>query len=520
MTNLIANYGLWALCVGVMLESAGMPVPGETALIVAAVLAAHGLFSLSSVIAVAAVAAAVGDNVGYWIGRRGGRLLLERWRPLAQYADRILPPAEHFFASHGGKSVFLARFIPVLRVAGAFTAGVARMPWWRFVLWNVAGGVTWAAAVGVVAYNLGAAAAATIGRFGLVGTAIVIAGAAIVFILMLRVRRAQVGKSVTPFASSPDPPHAAGIFPPETPHSAHDGARLPTPSTVHHGPVARRAGPRLLAPGQVLSQQSRWWSEHDMVTRLIDRFYERRLFDDVRRGHVPRHLGLIQDGHRRYAREAGFSNVTGYRLGAAKAEEVLTWCAQLKIPIVTLWWLSTENLSREPDDVAAVLEVIEGKLPEWIQGGWVERLGIRIRPIGKLERLPASVRRALQLAESSTRDHDRLLLNIGVGYGGRQEIIDAIQGYLHDSFRRQDPPDDIVRGLTADAVAKYLYTYDCPDPDLIIRTSGEVRLSGFMLWQSAYSEYYFCDAYWPAFRRIDFLRAVRSYQQRQRRFGR
>ncbi len=257
-----------------------------------------------------------------------------------------------------------------------------------------------------------------------------------------------------------------------------------------------------------------------MLKRLIYRFYERRLLDEVLREHLPRHLGLIQDGHRRYAREAGFSNVKGYRLGAAKTEEVLAWCAQLRIPMVTLWWLSTENLSREPDDVAAVLEVIEGKLQEWIQRGWAERLGIRIRPIGTLELLPASVRRALESAERTTHDNQRLLLHVGVGYGGRQEIIDAVKGYLHDSFMRRDPPEEIVQRLTADMVAKYLYTYDCPDPDLIIRTSGEVRLSGFMLWQSAYSEFYFCDAYWPAFRKIDFLRAIRSYQQRHRRFGR
>jgi short-chain Z-isoprenyl diphosphate synthase len=256
-----------------------------------------------------------------------------------------------------------------------------------------------------------------------------------------------------------------------------------------------------------------------MLKRLLYRVYERRLLDEIVHGHLPRHLGLIQDGHRRYAREAGFSNVKGYRLGAAKAEEVLTWCAALGIPMVTLWWLSTENLSREPDDVAAVLDVIEGKLPEWTGRGLAHRLGIRIRPIGKLELLPASVRRTLQGAEAATVHHDQLLLNIGVGYSGRQEIIDAVKGYLHDSFMRQEAPDAILHGLTADAVGKHLYTPDCPDPDLIIRTSGEVRLSGFMLWQSAYSEFYFCDAYWPAFRKIDFLRAIRSFQQRQRRFG-
>jgi short-chain Z-isoprenyl diphosphate synthase len=137
----------------------------------------------------------------------------------------------------------------------------------------------------------------------------------------------------------------------------------------------------------------------------------------------------------------------------------------------------------------------------------------------KLELLPVSTLQALQAAESATRDQDRLLLNVAVGYGGRQEIIDAVSGYVRDCVMRGDPSDEMLRGLTAEALDKYLYTYDCPDPDLIIRTSGEVRLSGFMLWQSAYSEYYFCDAYWPAFRKIDFLRALRSYQQRHRRFG-
>jgi short-chain Z-isoprenyl diphosphate synthase len=149
----------------------------------------------------------------------------------------------------------------------------------------------------------------------------------------------------------------------------------------------------------------------------------------------------------------------------------------------------------------------------------MEQLGIRIRPIGKLELLPASALRALQKAEDATRQNARLLLNVGVGYGGRQEIVDAVKGYLCEQFGRLRSPEEILGGLSPDAVAKYLYTYDCPDPDLIIRTSGEVRLSGFMLWQSAYSEYYFCDVHWPDFRKVDLLRAIRAYQQRKRRFG-
>ena len=257
-----------------------------------------------------------------------------------------------------------------------------------------------------------------------------------------------------------------------------------------------------------------------MLKHVLYRLYEQRLLRDVAQGRIPRHLGLIQDGHRRYAREAGLSNLKGYRLGATKAEEVLTWCAHLRIPMVTLWWLSTENLSRDVVDVSAVLDVIEDTIPEWVQSALAARLGMRIRPIGQLGLLPDSVLRALELAASATEHHDRLLLNVGVGYGGRQEIIDAVKGYLHESFARQDSPEDILEGITAESLAKHLYTCDCPDPDLIIRTSGEVRLSGFMLWQSAYSEFYFCDAYWPVFRKIDFLRAIRSYQQRHRRFGR
>ena len=257
-----------------------------------------------------------------------------------------------------------------------------------------------------------------------------------------------------------------------------------------------------------------------MLTGLVYRLYERRLLADVRRRPLPAHLGLIQDGHRRYAREAGLSNSTGYALGAAKAEQVLGWCAELGIPMVTLWWLSTENFSRTPGEVGAVLDVIEQKMDEWVAAGLARRLGLRLRPIGKLELLPPSAVHALRHAEAATRDNDRMLLNVGVGYGGRQEIVDAVKDFLSEHFQRREAPEEILEALTADAVAKHLYTYDCPDPDLIIRTSGEIRLSGFMLWQSAYSEFYFCDAYWPAFRKVDFLRAVRAYQQRRRRFGR
>ncbi len=257
-----------------------------------------------------------------------------------------------------------------------------------------------------------------------------------------------------------------------------------------------------------------------MLKNLLYRVYERQLLNDVRRRPIPRHVGLIQDGNRRYAREAGLSEPTeGYLLASLKTEEVLAWCAALGIPVVTLWWLSTENLTREPDEVATILRVIEKKMAEWMQGGFVQQLRIRVRPIGKLELLPASTLQVLRGIDSTTQHHDRMLVNVGVGYGGRQEIVDAVRRYLQERFTRRDSPEEILRALTPEALDKFLYTCDCPDPDLIIRTSGEVRLSGFMLWQSVYSEFYFCDAYWPAFRKIDFLRAIRSYQRRERRFG-
>ena len=257
-----------------------------------------------------------------------------------------------------------------------------------------------------------------------------------------------------------------------------------------------------------------------MLKNLLYRVYERQLLNDVRRRPIPRHVGLIQDGNRRYAREAGLSEPSeGYLLASLKTEEVLTWCAALGIPVVTLWWLSTENLTREPDEVATILRVIEKKIAEWMQGGLVQQLRIRVRPIGKLELLPDSTLQVLRDIDSATQHHDQMLVNVGVGYGGRQEIVDAVRRYLEERFMRPHSPEEILQDLTPEALDKFLYTYDCPDPDLIIRTSGEVRLSGFMLWQSAYSEFYFCDAYWPAFRKIDFLRAIRSYQRRERRFG-
>lgn len=191
MTHFIEDYGLWFLFGIVCLESAGLWLPGETALIAAAVLAGKGHLSIEGVIAVAAVAAIIGDNIGYWIGRKVARPLIDRWERARRYADRVLPPAERFFQRHGGKAVFLARFFGGLRVTGAWMAGITRMQWWRFLFWNAAGGIVWAFGVGLLAYYAGKAAADALARYGVYAA---IAGgiAVVILIAVLHLWRRRV----------------------------------------------------------------------------------------------------------------------------------------------------------------------------------------------------------------------------------------------------------------------------------------------------------------------------------------
>jgi membrane protein DedA with SNARE-associated domain len=191
VTQLILEHGLLILFFVVALESAGAPLPGETALIAAGVLASDGHWSIAWVIVVAATAAIVGDNGGYWIGRTGGRRLISRWRRLERWSHRILPPSERFFRRHGAKTIFLARFFSVLRVTAAWLAGVGRMEWWRFLFWNAAGGICWATLVGLLSYYGGHAAADAVERFGLIAgvaiVAVVVAAAGVLHLLKRRV---------------------------------------------------------------------------------------------------------------------------------------------------------------------------------------------------------------------------------------------------------------------------------------------------------------------------------------------
>jgi short-chain Z-isoprenyl diphosphate synthase len=258
-----------------------------------------------------------------------------------------------------------------------------------------------------------------------------------------------------------------------------------------------------------------------MARDLLYRVYERRLARDVAAGELPVHVGVILDGNRRYAAARLMDPASGHAAGSANIDRFLDWCLDLGIPFVTLWLLSTDNLERADEELRALLDII---------GDTVERLGargrggrgrgVRLTAVGALELLPDEVRSRLRAAEVATRDADGLRVQVAVGYGGRQEIADALRSLLAERAARGETLADLAASLRPEDIADHLYTTGLPDPDLIIRTSGEVRLSGFLMWQSAHAEYHFCDAYWPEFRRIDFLRALRDYQRRTRRFGR
>ncbi len=247
--------------------------------------------------------------------------------------------------------------------------------------------------------------------------------------------------------------------------------------------------------------------------------YEKLLEREVQKDAIPTHMGIILDGNRRYAKEMGFHDVTmGHKEGAKKLDDVLQWCGDLGIRIVTIWVFSTENVQRDKGEVDGLLKVIEEKIHELAKSPVIKKNGFRIKALGRREILPDSLKEAIRKVEESTKNNDKHVLNIAVGYGGREEIVEAVRKVIRE--KKVETAAELANSITTEDITSHLYTNGIPDPDLIIRTSGEIRLSGFLLWQSAYSEFYFCDALWPAFRKIDFLRAIRSYQHRGRRFGR
>lgn len=251
------------------------------------------------------------------------------------------------------------------------------------------------------------------------------------------------------------------------------------------------------------------------LSDLLYGVYERRVQRNLDQRRMPGHVAVMLDGNRRWARAFGAETSSGYLAGAQKAREFLGWCDEVGVRVVTLFLLSTDNLHRPAAQLTPLLGIIEQLVAELAKAGrW------RIHPVGALDVLPDRTTRVLKEAADETRDLDGMLVNVAVGYGGRREIADAVRSLLHEHASRGTPIERLAEVITVEHIAEHLYTKGQPDPDLVIRTSGEQRLSGFLLWQSANSEFYFCEALWPDFRRVDFLRAVRSYGERERRFGR
>ncbi|MDP4803428.1 MAG: isoprenyl transferase [Candidatus Nanopelagicales bacterium] len=250
------------------------------------------------------------------------------------------------------------------------------------------------------------------------------------------------------------------------------------------------------------------------VRDLLYGIYERSLKTQIPVDRRPRHVGVILDGNRRWASLQGSTSSVGHRAGAAKIVEFLGWCDEADVEVVTLWLLSTDNLNRPQPELDALMSIIEETVTGLVgQGKW------RLHPVGALDLLPDRTARLLKEAAEATANIDGSLVNVAVGYGGRREVVDAVRSLLSEHATQGTTLDELAALLDVEHIAEHLYTRGQPDPDLVIRTSGEQRLSGFLMWQSAHSEFYFCEAFWPDFRHVDFLRAMRAYAERQRRFG-
>ncbi|MFI6939637.1 isoprenyl transferase [Streptomyces sp. NPDC050418] len=252
----------------------------------------------------------------------------------------------------------------------------------------------------------------------------------------------------------------------------------------------------------------------DTLRGLLVRLYASRVEGHLDHDQVPKHIGVIMDGNRRWAKAAGSTTAQGHQAGADKISEFLGWCSETDVEVVTLWLLSTDNFDRPKEELVPLLGIIEDTVRSLARDGrW------RVHHVGATHVLPSGLQTVLKEAEEASGANTGILVNVAIGYGGRQEIADAVRSMLLDAADRGVSLEQAAESVDVETIGKHLYTSAQPDPDLIIRTSGEQRLSGFMLWQSALSEYYFCEVFWPAFRKVDFLRALRDYAARHRRFG-
>ena len=244
--------------------------------------------------------------------------------------------------------------------------------------------------------------------------------------------------------------------------------------------------------------------------------YEARLARLIKGKPQPKHIAIMADGNRRWAREAGFTDIShGHRQGAKKIGEMISWCRDTDIEVVTIYLLSTENLKRSEQEVELLFDIISDVVTHLSHSD----VGCQVRLVGHLDLLPDDIRQRMVAAAAETKDNTGVIVNVAVGYGGRQEIVDAVQNLVRAEAEKGTSAAEMADRVTAESIGEHLYTKGLPDPDLVIRTSGEQRLSGFLLWQAAYSEIWFTDAYWPEFRRVDFLRALRAYADRHRRYG-
>jgi len=249
----------------------------------------------------------------------------------------------------------------------------------------------------------------------------------------------------------------------------------------------------------------------------VYKMYEKWLWHQVKDGEKPEHIAIILDGNRRWASERLLNPWIGHKYGAKKIEDLLKWCLDMNVRSVTLYAFSTENFQRPQEEVNEILRIADEKLKEVLTNEEIHKHEVKVRVIGRLNLLPESLQETIRHAEEATKSYNKHFLNVAIAYGGRAEIVDAAREISRRVKRGDFDPGEIDEAV----FERHLYTAYMPkqDPDLIIRTSGEERLSGFLLWQCAYSELCFLDVYWPDFRRIDLLRAVRTYQKRKRRFG-
>jgi tritrans,polycis-undecaprenyl-diphosphate synthase [geranylgeranyl-diphosphate specific] len=253
----------------------------------------------------------------------------------------------------------------------------------------------------------------------------------------------------------------------------------------------------------------------DTLAQVAGGAVEQRLLKEIRAGPVPRHLAIIMDGNRRYAESHGLEREQGHLRGKDKLEELLDWCLEVGLRTLTVYALSTENFHRERAEVEELMRLFEENFRRIGDDPRVHQHQIRVRALGNRALLPPPVVRAIEYAEMRTQGYDQYRYNIALAYGGREDILQAIRTIATEVKEGKLKPEEIDDRV----VSSRLYTQDLPDPDLIFRTSGEERISNFLLWQSAYAELYFCDVLWPGLRKLDFLRAIHAYQLRRRRYG-